>query len=141
MVLALALFVAASSVITSALSASVDETERLRLNAHAGNLAATILAEMQMGLQPVESSGPNNFDTPFADWTWQASVEAVADATGGTGTLQKVEVVIRNQKQPVVSRLTQFLPGAGAAGAGPGKGPANASPGPVAAPTTAGQVF
>ncbi len=84
-VLALALFVAASTVITSALSASVDETERLRLNAHASNLAATILSEMQMGLQAVESSGPNAFDPPFAEWTWQAAVEPATgtDATGG----------------------------------------------------------
>jgi HAMP domain-containing protein len=140
-VLALALFVAASTVITSALSASVDETERLRLNAHAGNLAATILAEMQMGLQPVESSGPNSFDAPFADWTWQTSAEAVTDPTSGAGTLQKVEVVIRNQRQPVVCRLTQFLPAPAAPGSAPGTGPANPLPGPVAAPTSAGQVF
>ena len=138
-VLALALFVAASTVITSALSASVDGTERLRLNAHASNLAATILSEMQMGLQAVESSGPNAFDPPFAEWIWQATVEPAADATGGSGTLQKVEVIVRHQGQPSVCRLTQFLPAA--AGPGPGKGPADSLPGRSTSPPTAGPVF
>ncbi len=139
--LALALFVAASTVITSALSASVDETERLRLKAHAGDLAATILAEMQMGLQPVETSGPNNFEAPFVDWTWQASAEPVTDPTGGTGVLQNVEIVIRNQRQPVVCRLSQFLPGSGSGGFGPGKAAGNGPPGPIAAPASTGRGF
>jgi type II secretory pathway pseudopilin PulG len=144
-VLALALFVAASTVITSALSASVDETERLRLNAHASNLAATILSEMQMGLQAVESSGPNAFEAPFAEWTWEAVVEPATDATGGTsgtggaGTLQKVEVVIRRQSPLIVCRLTQFLPAG--AGLGQGKGPADSVPGPSAKPPAASSPF
>ena len=142
MVLALALFVAASTVITSALSASVDETERLRLSAHASDLAATILSEMQMGLQAVQSSGPNVFDPPFAEWTWEAVVEAATDATeaaGGSGALQRVEVIVRHQSQPIVCRLTQFLPAA--AGPGPGKGPADSPPGSSATAPTAGPVF
>jgi len=141
-VLALALFVAASTVITSALSASVDETERLRLSAHASDLAATILSEMQMGLQAVQSSGPNAFDPPFAEWTWEAVVEPATDATeaaGGGGALQKVEVIVRHQSQPIVCRLTQFLPAA--AGPAPGKGPAASLPGSLASPPTAGPVF
>jgi type II secretory pathway pseudopilin PulG len=138
-VLALALFVAASTVITCALSASVDETERLRLNAHASDLAATILSEMQMGLQAVESSGPNAFDPPFAEWTWQAAVEPATEATGALGTLQKVEVVVRHQSPSSVCRLTQFLPAT--AGPGPGKGPTGSPTGPLTSPPTAGPVF
>jgi type II secretory pathway pseudopilin PulG len=144
-VLALALFVVASTIITSALSASVDETERLRLNAHANNLAATILSEMQMGLQAVESSGPNAFEAPFTDWTWQAAVEPATDptasmgSTSGAGALQKVEVTVRHQSQPIVCRLTQFLPAA--AGLGPEKGPSDSVPGPSTRPPAAGLVF
>ncbi|HXP61244.1 MAG TPA: hypothetical protein VN829_12180 [Dongiaceae bacterium] len=141
-VLALALFVAASTVITSALSASVDETERLRLSAHASDLAATILSEMQMGLQAAQSSGPNVFDPPFAEWTWEAVVEAatdVSEASGSSAALQKVTVIVRHQSQPIVCRLTQFLPAA--AGPGPGKGPADSPPGSSATPPTAGPVF
>jgi len=138
-VLALALFVAASTVITSALSASVDQTERLRLNAHASNLAASILSEMGMGLQAVESSGPNAFEAPFAEWTWEAAVEPAADSTGSTGALQRVEVIIRHQNPPIVHRLTQFLPAGGSPGAG--KGPGSPAPGLPTSPPTAGPAF
>jgi hypothetical protein len=150
-VLALALFVVASTVITSALSASVDQTQRLRLNAHANNLAATILSEMQMGLQAVESSGPNVFEAPFAEWTWQATVEPANSAAGLTGsaagagnagaagTLQRVEVIVRHQTQPIVCRLTQFLPAA--AGFGAEKEPSDSGPGSSARPPAGGPVF
>jgi len=109
-VLALVLFVAAATIISSGLSASVKEVDRLRFNVHASNLAATVLGEMQMGLKPVESSGPNDFDPPFDAWTWQATVGPVPDAIGGLNTLQKVEIVVRHKTEPVVSRLTEFLP-------------------------------
>jgi hypothetical protein len=109
-VLALVLFVSAATVITGGLSASVDEVERLRLGVHADNLAATILSEMQMGMVPVEAGGPVAFDAPFDQWTWQAVAEPVMDPVGGTNTLQKVEVIVRHQSQPIVCRLTQFLP-------------------------------
>jgi type II secretory pathway pseudopilin PulG len=135
-VLALALFVAASVVITSALSASVDQTERLRLNAHASNLAATILSEMRMGMQAVESSGPNAFEAPFAEWTWEAAVESATDSTGGTGTLQRVEIIIRHDNPAIIHRLTQLLPAS--AGPGPGKGPDDSAPSPLTAIPKAG---
>lgn len=109
-VLALFLFVGAATVISSGLSASLKEVDRLRLSIHGRNLAATVFAEMQMGLKPVESSGPNAFDPPFDMWTWQADAGPVPDAIGGINTLQKVEVITRHKSQPVVFRLTQFLP-------------------------------
>jgi len=109
-VLALFLFVAAATVISSGLSASVKEVDRLRLNIHARNLAATVLAEMQMGIRTVESSGPNAVDPPFDLWVWQAAVGPVPDAVGGLNTLQKVEIVARHKFEPVVFRVTQFLP-------------------------------
>jgi type II secretory pathway pseudopilin PulG len=109
-VVALVLFVTAATIIGSGLSASVDEVERLRLNVQGDNLAATILAELQMGLQPLESSGPNTFDPPFDKWTWQTVVETLEDPIAGTRALQRVEVTIRNQSSPLVCRLTQLLP-------------------------------
>jgi type II secretory pathway pseudopilin PulG len=109
-VVALVLFVTAATIIGSGMSASVDEVERLRLNVQGDNLAATILAELQMGLQPLESSGPITFDPPFDKWTWQTVVETLEDPSAGTGALQRVEVTIRNQSSAVVCRLTQLLP-------------------------------
>ncbi len=109
-VLALALFVFAATIITGGLSASVNEVRRLELDAHAGNLAASILAEMQMGMLAVEASGPNNFTAPFEQWNWQATVGPINEMVGATNTVQKVEVIIRHQTEPVVFRLTQFVP-------------------------------
>ena len=109
-ILALALFVLAATVITGALSSSTNEVKRLRLNTHASNLAASILSEMQMGLQAGEASGPNTFDPPFEQWSWQTTLSPVNEMVGVTNTIQKVEVIIRHESEPVVFRLTQFLP-------------------------------
>ena len=110
MVVALVLFVAAATIIGSGLSASVDEVERLSRNVQGNSLAASILAEFQMGLRPIESGGPNTFDPPFDKWTWQTVVETLEDPVAGTRALQRVEVTIRHQTSPVVCRLTQLLP-------------------------------
>ena len=109
-VLALALFVLAATIITGALNSSINEVKRLRLNTHANNLAASILSEMQMGVLPGDASGPNTFDPPFEQWTWQTTLAPVNEMVGATNPIQKVEVVIRHGTEPVVFRLTQFLP-------------------------------
>ncbi len=124
--MALVLFVVAATIITGALSAAVDETQRLKLNAHAGNLAATVLAEIQMGIQPAESSGPNPFEPPFDQWTWQTVVEPVADLADVANPLQRVEVIVRHATEPIVCRLTQLLPAS--AGSVPGSGPSDSQP-------------
>ena len=109
-VLALALFVFAATVITGGLNASVQEVERLRLNLHASNLAISILSEIQMGIRLVEGAGPEPFDAPFADWTWQIEVSPVADLFGSALPLQSIEVAVRHKTRPIVRRLTQYLP-------------------------------
>jgi len=111
-VLALVLFVAAATVITGGLNASVREVERLRLNTHANNLAASVLSEMRLGIKAVESSGPNAFDPPFEDWTWETKAAAVDDKSLEANPLQNVEIVVRHQREPVVRRIGQFLPAA-----------------------------
>jgi HAMP domain-containing protein len=109
-VLALALFVAAATVITSGLNASVREVERLRLNVHASNLAVTILSEIQMGLRKVESAGPEPFAAPYETWTWQVVASPLTDTWESDFQVLNVEVIVRHQLQPVVRRLAQFLP-------------------------------
>ena len=109
-VLALFLFVGAASVITRGLNAAVNEVARLRLNLHANNLAASVLAEMQMGLKPVESGGPNEFEPPFAGWSWEAKAAPVNDTAAAASQLQNVEIIVRHESPPVVWRLVQYLP-------------------------------
>ena len=111
--MALVLFVAAATIITGGLSASVHEVEGLRLDAHASDLAATILSEMQLGIRQVEAGGPTAFDPPFDSWTWQTTVGPITAGPGDVSTLQKVEVVIRHQTASTVCHLTQFLPVSG----------------------------
>ncbi len=124
-ILALALFVLAATIITGGLSSSINEVKRLHLNAHASNLAVSVLSEMQMGIQAGEASGPNAFDPPFEQWKWQTVIGPVNEMVGATNPIQKVEVIIRHETEPVVYRLTQFLP---VVANGPSLTTANATP-------------
>lgn len=109
-VLALALFVFAATVIAGGLSASVQETERLRLNVHASNLAVSVLSELQIGIRPVEAAGPEPFPPPFEMWTWQIQTTPLGDTFGAAASFQNVEVIIRHESRPIVRRLSQYLP-------------------------------
>jgi type II secretory pathway pseudopilin PulG len=112
-VLALALFVLAATIITGGLSSAANEVRRLHLQLHAQNLAATVLAELQMGILPGDAGGPNQFDPPFQAWSWQTTVGPINELVAATNSIQKVEVTIRHQTEPTVMRLTQFVPLAG----------------------------
>lgn len=104
-VLALALFVGAAVVIGGGLSASMRALDRVRLEGHALNLAITVLSELQMGIKPVTSAGPEPFDPPFELWSWQT----IVTETGVEGALPAVEVVIRHEEENHVLRLAQLL--------------------------------
>jgi hypothetical protein len=92
-----------------------------------------------MGLQPAESNGPNPFEPPFDQWTWQTVVEPVVDLVGGDSSLQQVEVIIRNLSEPIVCRLTQLLPAP--AGSLTGSATPDAQPQFPASAPAAGPVF
>ena len=108
-VLALALFVAAAAVISGGLSASMDSIERLRLNAHAADLAVSVLSEMQMGTLAMEGNAAQPFDVPFEDWTWEVQLAPVDDGAGEETRLTRVEAIIRHQQPPLVYRLSQVM--------------------------------
>jgi len=109
-ILALVLFVGAATVITGAFNASVNSVERLRLQTHAANLAVTVLSEMQMGILPVESAGPEPFEAPFERWTWETQVSALDGETFSGGQLNHVEVIVRLEEESMVYRLAQAMP-------------------------------
>src|SRR5262245_31242805 len=60
-VLSLLLFVAAVAVVSSALNSSMESIHRQRSRMHAANLAATIHAEIDMGLRATDRLGPEPF--------------------------------------------------------------------------------
>lgn len=115
--LALALFVAAAAVVTSALNSSLESLERQRLGLHALNLASSTLAEVQLGVRPLAGEGRQAFTAPFQDWTWELVVSPVESEGGESGGgVVRAEVIVRHQTAPMVQRLAQILqpPGAGA---------------------------
>jgi hypothetical protein len=107
-VLALLLFVAAVAVVSSALNSSMASVERQRFGVQAANLAATVHAELDLGLRTTESLGPEPFEAPFDEWTWQLiPAAAEQNASGEASDLSAIEVVIRNTNSAGVYRLAQ----------------------------------
>jgi len=113
--IALALFVAAAAVVTGALNSSLESLERQKLGTHAVNLATSVMAEIQLGIRVPGGEGRRPFEAPFQDWTWEASLLPVENATGAAGTTgtsagsTRVEVVVRHMTAPVVQRLAQVI--------------------------------
>jgi type II secretory pathway pseudopilin PulG len=110
--IALALFVAAAAVVTGALNSSLESLERQKLGTHAVNLASSVMAEIQLGIRVPGGEGRRPFEAPFQDWTWEASLLPVENATGAAGTTAgstRVEVVVRHMTAPVVQRLAQVI--------------------------------
>ena len=107
-VLALLLFVATVAVVSSAMTASISSLERQRFGIQAANLAATVHAELDLGLRTSDAVGPEPFETPFQDWTWQLVPSGSEDKTTGEASgLAAIEVVIRNTNSPGAYRLAQ----------------------------------
>jgi hypothetical protein len=107
-VLSLLLFVAAVAVVSSALNASMNSVERQRLAMHAANLAATVHAEIDLGIRTTESPGPEAFEAPFENWTCEIAQGNLAETESAeSNALTRIEVVIRNTNSPNVFRLAQ----------------------------------
>jgi hypothetical protein len=107
-VLALLLFVAAVAVVSSALNSSMASIERQRFGVQAANLAATVHAELDLGLRTTESLGPEPFEKPFDQWTWQLIPAGTEEKTMAEASdLSAIEVVIRNTNSAGTYRLAQ----------------------------------
>ena len=108
-ILALVLFAAAAAIIGAGFHSAISGVERQKLNAHAVNLAVSVLSEIQMGLRTVESVGPESFVSPFDHWTWALALSPAEDEAGEVSGLTRVEVIVRHDDPPLVHRLTQLL--------------------------------
>jgi type II secretory pathway pseudopilin PulG len=107
-VLALALFVTAATIISTGLNASIAGVERLRSNTHAANLAVSVISELQLGIKsPAES--PQPFEPPYIDWTWEVLSIPETTTTEQASPFRKIEVVIRREDPPLTFRLFQVL--------------------------------
>ena len=108
-VLALALFVAAATVITGGINASIQAVERVRLQTHASNLAISLMSELQMHARPIAPIGPESFQAPFQDWLYRIAVNQSDDSPTEADTVRPVEVIVWNPNENVVHRLTQLF--------------------------------
>jgi hypothetical protein len=108
-VLALALFVGAATVISSGLNASIQSAQRLRLENHAANLAISIMSEMQMHARPIAAIGPEPLPKPFQDWTYKIEVSQEEGNIADVDSLRPVEVIIRHSQENAVYRITQLF--------------------------------
>ena len=108
-VLALVLFAAAAAIIGAGIHSAINGVERQKLNAHAVNLAISVISEIQIGVRTLESVGPEPFETPFDHWTWQLVLAPTETEAGEASNLTRVEVIVRHDEPPLVHRLTQVL--------------------------------
>ncbi len=107
--LAVVLFAAAVAIVTAAFNSSLESLDRQKRSAQALNMAASVIAEVQLGLRPSVSDGARPFEAPWQDWTWETTVTPTATATGGLTGLSMLEVVIRYQNPSIVQRLAQVI--------------------------------
>ena len=108
-VLALVLFVAAASILSSGLSSSLDALERLRLNTHAVDLAVSVFSELQLGTKSPGLSGPQRFEEPLTAWTWELVSQPLPNQVDEASAFRSMEVIIRHDEPAMVYRLTQVL--------------------------------
>lgn len=107
-ILALALFVAAATVILLGVNASVVAVDRMRLETHAMNHASSTMAALQMQLRPVEGVQEEPLEPPYEDWVVAIEVEPL-ESDLVVEALNRVEVIVRHVREPMVVRLTQVL--------------------------------
>jgi hypothetical protein len=107
-VLALALFIGAATVISAGISASVEAVHRVRLQTHAANLAISLMAELKIGARPLTPVGPENFEAPFKGWLYRVNLTAGESSTE-TASTRAVEVIVWHTQENIVHRITQLF--------------------------------
>jgi hypothetical protein len=108
-VLALALFVGAATVITAGINASIQAVERVRLQTHASNLAISVMSELQMHARPLAPFGPESFEAPFQDWLYRIAVNQADESATEADSARPIEVIVWNPNENVTHRLTQLF--------------------------------
>ena len=107
--LALALFVVASAIVTASLNASLRSLDRQRLHLHAANLAASTLAEIQLGSRPPTPAPAQPLPTPLDAWSVEVAPHDTPPDFSGSEPLDHVQVIVRHRSEPIVQRLSLRL--------------------------------
>ena len=108
-VLALVLFSFAAIVIANSFSSSLRSVERMRHDLDAANLAISTLSEIELGLKPIETSPPTEFEAPFEKWTWQIETTKPNEDLNMGGGLTLVEVIVLNEELGRETRIARMM--------------------------------
>lgn len=108
-ILALVLFVAAAAVVTSGLNSALHSLDHQRVQLHMVNLASSILAEIQLGIRPLEVGSAQPFPAPWEEFTVELAITSTRTELAEAGGLTHVEAIIRHSDSTVVHRLSQGI--------------------------------
>jgi len=95
-IFALTLFAATAAVVIGGLNSCIQNVNDLRMKAKAGDLAVTLLSEIQMGLVPPADDGPTDYPVPDEDWCWQI-VTAPLDPVPSAPPQTQLKIIITNK--------------------------------------------
>ena len=116
-VLALSMTVTAAGVVVGSLSTSMRAVRRLRLETQAADLAVTVASLVRLGLIDTDDPGPQQFEAPLADWTWQIVTSPVSSNLEEI-RLRAYEIIVTHTGQGHSYRLVVWLTDQSALAAG-----------------------
>ena len=108
-ILALVLFSFAAIIIANSFSSSLRSVDRMRNDLDASNLAISTLSEIELGIKPIETSPPTEFEEPFEKWTWQIEITKPNEDLDMGGGLTLVEVIIINEDLGRETRIARMI--------------------------------
>lgn len=114
--LALALFTAATGTIVGVLISASRSVQRMETTAVCEDLAVTTLSEVRMGLIEPMDAGPELFEEPFGEYSWELTTAEgsldVISAAAGTA----VTVTVTHEPTGAIYTLSHMLADAPASG-------------------------
>ena len=108
-VLALVLFSFAAIIIGNSFSSSLRSVDRMRNDLDAANLAISTLSEIELGIKPLETSPPTEFEEPFEKWTWQIEATKPNEDLDTGGGLTLIEVIVVNEELGRETRIARMI--------------------------------
>ena len=108
-ILALVLFSFAAIIIANSFSSSLRSVDRMRNDLDASNLAISTLSEIELGIKPIETSPPTEFEEPFEKWTWQIETTKPNEDLDMGGGLTLVEVIFINEDLGRETRIARMI--------------------------------
>ena len=81
----------------------------MRNDLDAANLAISTLSEIELGIKPLETSPPTEFEEPFEKWTWQIEATKPNEDLDIGGGLTLIEVIVVNEELGRETRIARMI--------------------------------